>query len=88
MVKYQNDCKWRITGFYGGGDTNSIRNAWNMIRKLSKGNQLPWMVFGDFNELMRQCEKKGDGWRPKRQIRAFREVLEEVELMDLGFSGS
>lgn len=42
---------------------------------------------GDFNELMYQHEKKGGNPRPERQLCAFREVVEECHLRDLGYFG-
>ncbi|KAA3460773.1 reverse transcriptase [Gossypium australe] len=48
---------------------------------------MPWLVAGDFNEIMFSFEKQGGRIREERQMEAFREVLEDYELADLGFSG-
>lgn len=40
----------------------------------------------DFNKIMYSFEKKGGRLKEERQMAAFREVLEECDLSDLGFS--
>ncbi|KAA3488701.1 Exo_endo_phos domain-containing protein [Gossypium australe] len=60
---------------------NQRKDSWNILRQLKRNCNLPWMVIGDFNEIMGGC------LRDDRQIGAFRDVLEECELHDLGFTG-
>ncbi|KAL0364052.1 UNVERIFIED_CONTAM: putative mitochondrial protein [Sesamum angustifolium] len=47
----------------------------------------PWLVAGDFNEILDQSEKWGGPPRPLWQIRNFRRALTDCGLSDLGFSG-
>ena len=42
---------------------------------------------GDFNEILWSHEKLGRGPRQENMMKAFREVLDECGLMDLGFVG-
>jgi len=48
---------------------------------------MPWVVFGDFNEIIQFDEKMGwldrDAWRKE----GFRECLSDCGLIDLGFVG-
>lgn len=45
------------------------------------------VVCGDFNEIMYSFEKK-EGWpQDEKRIEAFREVLRDCQLYDLGYSG-
>ncbi|KAA3486448.1 reverse transcriptase [Gossypium australe] len=78
--------KWRLTGFYGNPDERGRSASWNLLRQLSNNNSLPWVVLGDFNEIAISFEKKG-GRRSERQMLAFRKVLEDCNLNDLGFRG-
>jgi len=48
---------------------------------------IPWLCFGDFNEIIRQDEKVGGALRPYNQMQLFREVLDECGFMDLGYFG-
>ncbi|KAA3474501.1 Exo_endo_phos domain-containing protein [Gossypium australe] len=60
---------WRFTGFYGEPN----------------GNNLPWLVAGDFNEILFSFEKQGERIREERQMDAFRKTLDDCELSDLAF---
>lgn len=42
-----------------------------------------WLVGGDFNEVLRQWEKYGGRCHSLNQIKAFRHVVEECELLDI-----
>ena len=48
---------------------------------------LPWVVFGDFNEILHVDEKLGWKERDSNQMEAFRESLNVCGLFDLGFIG-
>ncbi|KAL2942601.1 hypothetical protein RDABS01_030951, partial [Bienertia sinuspersici] len=48
---------------------------------------LPWCVVGDFNQILYNLEKKGGSNRAEREIREFREALDECYLQDLGYEG-
>ena len=50
---------WRLTGFYGEPNTNHRFEGWNKLRMLNSKPKLPWVCFGDFNELLEVEEKKG-----------------------------
>ena len=58
-----------------------------MIRRLEGQNQLPWCCLGDFNEIIKLEEMHGRYLRPERQMKAFRDVLDDCGLVDLGFNG-
>ena len=48
---------------------------------------MPWVVFGDFNEILSFDEKLGWLDRDARQLEGFRECLSNCGLFDLGFVG-
>ena len=58
------------------------------MRNLKTQSQAPWLCAGDFNEVTKQSEKLGGRTRPHNQMQAFRDILEECGIMDLGFVGS
>ncbi|KAL0361211.1 UNVERIFIED_CONTAM: hypothetical protein Sradi_3805600 [Sesamum radiatum] len=78
---------WRFTGFYGFADTASRQLSWDLILTLKRQSCRPWLVAGDFNEILCETEKKGGRPRPLWQIRNFREALATNDLFDLGFDG-
>lgn len=47
----------------------------------------PWLVCGDFNEIMYSFEKSSGQPREEKRMGAFREVLNEYQLIDVGYMG-
>ncbi|GMI81726.1 hypothetical protein HRI_001841900 [Hibiscus trionum] len=78
---------WRCTGFYGAPQEQNRRQSWNLLRLLNDSPSIPWLVIGDFNELLFSHEKRGGRLRSARQMDDFREALNECSLEDIGFQG-
>ena len=78
---------WRFTGFYGHPVTQERHHSWQLLRRLNQGDHIPWLVAGDFNEILVTEEKEGKLLRPQAQMDNFRKGLGECALMDLGFAG-
>ena len=71
----EDDVCWRITGFYGHSEVALRLNMWALPHQLRGLSTKPWLVLGDFNEMMALDEKWGcEDW-PLRQMVAFRDVL-------------
>ncbi|CAM8914848.1 unnamed protein product [Rhodiola kirilowii] len=87
------DCKvmegdeFRLTVFYGNPVSNRRAESWELLRNLSKQGDGPWLVLGDFNEILFGWELKGRRLRKEWQMRRFREAIEDSSLSDLGFNG-
>ena len=77
--------KWRITGFYGNPEVHRRKESWDLLKVLSRKFQLPWLCFGDFNEIASSSEKIGGARRSQRQMDDFREAIDCCRFMDLGF---
>ena len=78
---------WRVTGFYGQPDATKRNISWELLEVLKVQNHLPWIVFGNFNEISHLDEKFGGPNRDARQMREFRDFLSRCGLLDLGFVG-
>ncbi|KAA3487679.1 reverse transcriptase [Gossypium australe] len=50
---------WRFTSFYGEPIEHNRMESWELLRTLQRGNNMPWLVAGDFNEIMFSFEKQG-----------------------------
>ena len=75
IVSHDHWC-WRFTGFYGNPVTEQRKFSWQLLVKLGsipELSQLPWLVGGDFNEILFDSEKRGGRSRMFQQMRDFQE---------------
>ncbi|KAF7832197.1 reverse transcriptase [Senna tora] len=61
--------------------------VWINLEEIASVNTLPWLVCGDFNEVLSQEEKWGGNPALMSRIRDFRNCLNNCGLDDLGFVG-
>ncbi|KAL9680696.1 hypothetical protein QQ045_012475 [Rhodiola kirilowii] len=59
--------------------------SWELLCKLQNLDDRPWVVFGDFNEVLYSYEIRGG--RENWQMQNFRDALERCGLFDLGCEG-
>ena len=78
---------WRFTRFYGELRAENRHHSWRFLRTLHAIKHEAWICIGDFNETLLAEEHFGVNGRPEWQMRAFREVLEDCSLQDLGWQG-
>ncbi|CAM8971158.1 unnamed protein product [Rhodiola kirilowii] len=78
---------FRLTLFYGDPATTKRKFSWDLLRRLRGLMNLPWVVLGDFNEVLSNEEIKGLKLRHNWQMNNFREALGDCGLSDLGFRG-
>ena len=50
---------WSATGFYGHLDVGKRFISWQLLEFLKNQYTMPWIVFGDFNEITQSDEKIG-----------------------------
>ena len=62
--------------------------SWKLLESLKWQCDMPWVVFGDFNKIVKSDEKLGWLERDARQMEMFRECLSECGLIDFGFCGA
>ncbi|XP_019197195.1 PREDICTED: uncharacterized protein LOC109191078 [Ipomoea nil] len=72
--------KWRMTGFYGFSQRGQRRDSWDLIRTLAGRSDLPWVMIGDFNDLLFQSEKRGGNPHPDSLLHGFGETIEDCGL--------
>ena len=78
---------WRFTGMYGDLKWSDKYKTWRRMRALKAQHNLPWLIMGDFNEILSNNENVGGNPRPHQYMQAFQDVLNEFVLIDLGFTG-
>ena len=72
---------------YGEPRTHIRHQMCDLLKRMKPLLNLPWLMAGDFNEVMWQNEHFSERRRNEKQMRDFREVLSFCDLHDLGFSG-
>lgn len=86
-VKNADGSVWRLTGFYGEPAMEKKVLSWRALRALNAARRRPWLVLGDFNEVLMEEEKEGGPKRSQAFMDRFRAALEDCDLNDLGFEG-
>ncbi|KAL9690658.1 hypothetical protein QQ045_011064 [Rhodiola kirilowii] len=76
-----------MTLFYGDPTVAKRKFSWELLRRLNTISNLPWIILGDFNEVLSDEEVVGVDPRKLWQMTNFRDVLEDCGLTDLGFKG-
>lgn len=79
--------EWRLTSFYGFPERHRRRDSWNLLRRLSATSSLPWVILGDFNDLLNQSDKRGRVDHPNWLLVSFRSAVMDSGLLDLSMSG-
>ena len=87
-VTIENGQVWRLTGVYGEPDWNHKDRTWSDLRNLyASNNAMPWILLGDFNEILYDSEKEGGNPRPQRFMQNFRDALDDCNLEDFPYIG-
>ncbi|KAK9927239.1 hypothetical protein M0R45_024432 [Rubus argutus] len=79
--------RWRFTGFYGQPKVTDRHQSWSLLKLLSQKSQLPWLMGGDFNEILESHEKEGGQARCARQMIDFREAVQFCSLSNIHAMG-
>ena len=79
---------WRRTVMYGEAKVSDRGKTWHVLRSLAEDDGLPWVCFGDYNEVLSLNEHDGIGHRCMTQVNGFRDAVDTCGLIDLGFSGN
>jgi hypothetical protein len=87
VITEEDGFTWRLTCIYGKPQSGTREKTWKLLRILHGQSNLPWMCFGDFNEILFASEKQGGVPRKQTCMDKFRMALDFCELEDLGFVG-
>ncbi|XP_074342053.1 uncharacterized protein LOC141679451 [Apium graveolens] len=74
-VKIDDINKWRLTCIYGFPERSRRRDSWDLLKSLAAISSLPWVILGDFHDLLREEEKKGRHKHPTWLLNVFRETV-------------
>jgi len=88
ILGYPSANPWRISFIYGEPRAEDRHLTWELLKRIRLRSEKPWIIMGDFNELMWQFEHFSEMRRNERCMEAFRDVLDVCDMHDLGFSGT
>lgn len=77
--------QWHFIKFYGNLDTSLRCDSWRLLSSLSNEFDLPWLVIGDFNEIMCASEKKGGAKRSNTQMLRFKNTVDSYGLREINY---
>ncbi|KAL4284684.1 hypothetical protein GQ457_16G018870 [Hibiscus cannabinus] len=67
---------------HGRSESALKKRNWDLIDRLRDKSPLPWLLGGDFNEILTFSEKQGGNRKPHHQLTDFRECLLRNDLAD------
>ena len=76
-----------LTAFYTSANFTKHKFFWDYLQNLATAVSLPWVLLGDFNDMLSNDEKMGGLLVNRTRITAFRNCMDKCGLMDLGFHG-
>ncbi|XP_071901112.1 uncharacterized protein [Coffea arabica] len=78
---------WWFIGIYASSDDQDRKQQWLVLqaRKVLWGER--WIMAGDFNDIVSNEEKWGGTWRDEGSFKAFKNFINDNQLMDIGFEG-
>ena len=79
---------WHFMSFYGNSTRSQRHHSWELIRHLKGLFILPWIVPGNFNEIVNLSKKLRGSDQVHSDMRRFGKTINDYELHDLGFFGA
>uniref|UniRef100_A0A803Q9W4 Reverse transcriptase domain-containing protein n=1 Tax=Cannabis sativa TaxID=3483 RepID=A0A803Q9W4_CANSA len=75
-----------FSGFYGSPVVAQRKFTWGLLKKLKDSAPLlPWLIMGDFNEIISHTDKVGGPIKNDSQIDDFRNTIDASGLQELIF---
>ncbi|KAM6546121.1 hypothetical protein CsatB_026857 [Cannabis sativa] len=85
-IKSDNGQSWHFSAFYGTPETHKRIHTWTLLERCKDVAPLmPWLVIGDFNEILSNDNKLGGALRNEQQMDKFRSVLDTCYLYEQPF---
>ncbi|CAL1414000.1 unnamed protein product [Linum trigynum] len=79
--------EWQLSAVYGNPAPVQRRELWSFLRNVAEDQDVPWLLAGDFNSILSPSEKLGGANFESSRIREFQDVVNDIGLHDLGYTG-
>jgi hypothetical protein len=87
-VNYPRGRAWFFTAIYASPQEINRNVLWNDLKSIAMNMKEPWLLAGDFNDIMSINEKKGGVPASIRKCNIFKERIDVCRLIDVGFMGA
>ena len=78
---------WLLIAAYGPMMSSHKHVFWQDLRSIGASFNGAWMVFGDFNSIISQEDKRGGRVFASSSSGGFKDFVDSMGLLDLGFVG-
>ncbi|XP_028799172.1 uncharacterized protein LOC114754555 [Neltuma alba] len=76
-----------MTVVYVSPNIESRTQIWEKLKIISSSSSLPWIVMGDFNDILEATDRTGGARICHNRINWFQDRVSECGLVDMGFKG-
>ncbi|KAG2322458.1 hypothetical protein Bca52824_015671 [Brassica carinata] len=77
-----------VSFIYGAPEVGNRSQFWDSVSQLGRESDVPWLLTGDFNDILNNEEKVGGPERWEGSFTAFRSFVSQHGLWDLKHSGN
>lgn len=77
-----------VSFIYGAPEVGNRSYFWDTVSQIGRGSDVPWLLTGDFNDILNNKEKMGGPVRWEGSFTAFRSFVSQNGLWDLKHSGN
>lgn len=74
---------WSVSCFYGYPERTRRKDSWDFLRRLAGLAQLPWVVIGDFNDLLAVEDKWGGVSHARSLMFGFQAAIDDSLLTEI-----
>ncbi|KAI3854419.1 hypothetical protein MKX03_031101 [Papaver bracteatum] len=85
---HSHESDFLLSCMYGSNNPMEYQEQWQFMIDMQPYVDLPWILLGDLNFTMSDSEIKSFSHHPHQHSRLVRPNIQQLGLLDLGFSGS
>ncbi|KAL3533572.1 hypothetical protein ACH5RR_007093 [Cinchona calisaya] len=87
IVKSPSGISWLFTTLYVSPIFAAREQLWNYLKKVKDIANVPWLIYGDFNEVLKPSEKRGGSKLQQNRVDKLFDCIDYCNLFDLNCKG-
>ena len=84
---HASNLSWIFSAIYASPRKEDRYILWNNLSKVAELHNKPWVMAGDFNEMLIDEDKFGGRGVSVNRSLAFKDCLDGCNMVDMGFNG-